>query len=94
MDRIRIVGGNKLNGTIPIFGRQDAALPLMIARLRTRGHDDSRQRTAARRRSPAQRIRQSRRRPHVGTASAPATAYQGQRWHYIRWPTSSTTPPL
>jgi UDP-N-acetylglucosamine 1-carboxyvinyltransferase len=31
MDRIRIVGGNKLNGTIPISGAKNAALPLMIA---------------------------------------------------------------
>jgi UDP-N-acetylglucosamine 1-carboxyvinyltransferase len=31
MDRIRIVGGNKLNGIIPISGAKNAALPLMIA---------------------------------------------------------------
>src|SRR5450432_2689921 len=31
MDRIRIVGGSKLNGTIPISGAKNAALPLMIA---------------------------------------------------------------
>ena len=31
MDRIRIVGGNTLNGTIPISGAKNAALPLMIA---------------------------------------------------------------
>jgi UDP-N-acetylglucosamine 1-carboxyvinyltransferase len=36
MDRIRIVGGNKLNGTIPISGAKNAALPLMIASLLTR----------------------------------------------------------
>src|SRR6476661_8504445 len=35
MDRIRIVGGSKLNGTIPISGAKNAALPLMIARLFT-----------------------------------------------------------
>ena len=35
MDRIRIVGGNKLNGTIPISAAKNAALPLMIARLLT-----------------------------------------------------------
>ena len=35
MDRIRIVGGNKLNGTIPISGAKNAALPLMIASLLT-----------------------------------------------------------
>jgi len=35
MDRIRIVGGNKLNGTIPISGAKNAALPLMIAALLT-----------------------------------------------------------
>jgi UDP-N-acetylglucosamine 1-carboxyvinyltransferase len=33
MDRIRIVGGNKLNGTIAISGAKNAALPLMIAGL-------------------------------------------------------------
>src|SRR6201986_3544372 len=33
MDRIRIVGGNKLNGTISISGAKNAALPLMIAGL-------------------------------------------------------------
>lgn len=35
MDRIRIVGGNKLNGRIPISGAKNAALPLMIASLLT-----------------------------------------------------------
>jgi UDP-N-acetylglucosamine 1-carboxyvinyltransferase len=35
MDRIRIVGGNPLNGTIPISGAKNAALPLMIASLLT-----------------------------------------------------------
>jgi UDP-N-acetylglucosamine 1-carboxyvinyltransferase len=35
MDRIRIVGGRKLNGTIPISGAKNAALPLMIAALLT-----------------------------------------------------------
>jgi UDP-N-acetylglucosamine 1-carboxyvinyltransferase len=35
MDRIRIVGGNKLNGIIPISGAKNAALPLMIAALLT-----------------------------------------------------------
>ncbi|MEW5965267.1 MAG: UDP-N-acetylglucosamine 1-carboxyvinyltransferase [Pseudomonadota bacterium] len=35
MDRIRIVGGNKLEGTIPISGAKNAALPLMIASLLT-----------------------------------------------------------
>jgi UDP-N-acetylglucosamine 1-carboxyvinyltransferase len=33
MDRIRIVGGNKLKGIIPISGAKNAALPLMIAGL-------------------------------------------------------------
>jgi UDP-N-acetylglucosamine 1-carboxyvinyltransferase len=37
MDRIRIVGGNKLNGTIPISGAKNAALPLMIAGLAAEG---------------------------------------------------------
>jgi UDP-N-acetylglucosamine 1-carboxyvinyltransferase len=35
MDRIRIVGGNELNGRIPISGAKNAALPLMIAALLT-----------------------------------------------------------
>ena len=35
MDRIRIVGGNELNGIIPISGAKNAALPLMIASLLT-----------------------------------------------------------
>ena len=35
MDRIRIVGGQKLNGTIRISGAKNAALPLMIASLLT-----------------------------------------------------------
>ena len=37
MDRIRIAGGQKLNGTIPISGAKNAALPLMIASLLTPG---------------------------------------------------------
>jgi len=35
MDRIRIVGGKELKGTIPISGAKNAALPLMIAALLT-----------------------------------------------------------
>ncbi|MCX5495826.1 UDP-N-acetylglucosamine 1-carboxyvinyltransferase [Kaistia dalseonensis] len=35
MDKIRIVGGARLNGTIPISGAKNAALPLMIASLLT-----------------------------------------------------------
>src|SRR5712675_2428764 len=35
MDRIRIIGGNPLNGTIPISGAKNATLPLMIASLLT-----------------------------------------------------------
>ena len=35
MDRIRIVGGRPLEGTIPISGAKNAALPLMIASLLT-----------------------------------------------------------
>jgi UDP-N-acetylglucosamine 1-carboxyvinyltransferase len=35
MDRIRIRGGQKLTGTIPISGAKNAALPLMIASLLT-----------------------------------------------------------
>src|SRR5689334_8471516 len=37
MDRIRIVGGRPLNGTIPISGAKNATLPLMIASLLTEG---------------------------------------------------------
>ena len=33
MDRIRIVGGKRLSGAIPISGAKNAALPLMIASL-------------------------------------------------------------
>jgi UDP-N-acetylglucosamine 1-carboxyvinyltransferase len=35
MDRIRIVGGRRLSGNIPISGAKNAALPLMIASLLT-----------------------------------------------------------
>jgi UDP-N-acetylglucosamine 1-carboxyvinyltransferase len=35
MDRIRIRGGNRLNGVIPISGAKNAALPLMAAVLLT-----------------------------------------------------------
>ncbi len=35
MDRIRITGGNRLNGVIPISGAKNAALPLMIASMLT-----------------------------------------------------------
>src|SRR3712207_4634907 len=35
MDRIRIRGGAPLNGSIPISGAKNAALPLMIASLLT-----------------------------------------------------------
>ena len=35
MDRIRIVGGQRLNGSIPISGAKNATLPLMIAALLT-----------------------------------------------------------
>ena len=35
MDRIRIVGGQKLAGTIPVSGAKNAALPLMIAAILT-----------------------------------------------------------
>ena len=35
MDKIRISGGNALNGTIPISGAKNATLPLMIASLAT-----------------------------------------------------------
>ena len=35
MDRIRITGGLKLEGIIPISGAKNAALPLMIASLLT-----------------------------------------------------------
>src|SRR5579872_4652050 len=35
MDRIRILGGRRLDGTIPISGAKNATLPLMIASLLT-----------------------------------------------------------
>ena len=35
MDRIKIIGGRRLNGVIPISGAKNAALPLMIAALMT-----------------------------------------------------------
>jgi UDP-N-acetylglucosamine 1-carboxyvinyltransferase len=35
MDRIKIIGGERLTGTIPISGAKNAALPLMIASLLT-----------------------------------------------------------
>ncbi len=35
MDRIKIIGGNKLNGTIAISGAKNASLPVMIASLLT-----------------------------------------------------------
>src|SRR3954463_6068812 len=35
MDRIRIAGGRKLHGRIPISGAKNATLPLMIASLLT-----------------------------------------------------------
>ena len=35
MDRIKIVGGERLNGTIPISGAKNAALPLLIASMLT-----------------------------------------------------------
>ena len=35
MDRIRIEGGRRLTGTIPISGAKNAALPLMIASILT-----------------------------------------------------------
>ena len=35
MDRIRLIGGNELNGEIQISGAKNAALPLMIASLLT-----------------------------------------------------------
>ena len=35
MDRIRVVGGRQLNGTIPISGAKNATLPLMIASMLT-----------------------------------------------------------
>ncbi|MEP2943132.1 MAG: UDP-N-acetylglucosamine 1-carboxyvinyltransferase [Hyphomicrobiales bacterium] len=37
MDSIRIIGGGELNGSIPISGAKNAALPLMIASLLTDG---------------------------------------------------------
>ena len=53
MDRIRIVGGQRLTGTIPISGAKNAALPLMIASLLTRETLTLAQRAAACRRQSA-----------------------------------------
>ena len=36
MDKIKITGGNELNGVIPISGAKNAALPLMIASMLTK----------------------------------------------------------
>src|SRR5215510_13837226 len=33
MDRIRVIGGNRLSGRIPVSGAKNAALPLMAAAL-------------------------------------------------------------
>ena len=35
MDRIKIIGGQRLQGTLPISGAKNAALPLLIASLLT-----------------------------------------------------------
>ena len=53
MDRIRIVGGQRLTGTIPISGAKNAALPLMIASLLDPRDADVAQRAAACRRQSA-----------------------------------------
>ena len=37
MDKIHVIGGNRLEGTIPISGAKNAALPLMIASMLTSG---------------------------------------------------------
>ncbi len=37
MDRIKVIGGSRLEGTIPISGAKNATLPLMIASLLTSG---------------------------------------------------------
>ena len=49
MDRIRITGGAPLNGSIPISGAKNAALPLMIASLLTDETLELDERAAARR---------------------------------------------
>ena len=71
MDRIRIVGGSKLNGTIPISGAKNAALPLMIAGLLSEETLilDNVPRLADVGQSAAH-SRQSRRRYHVGGQAA------------------------
>ena len=53
MDRIRIIGGERLKGTIPISGAKNAALPLMIASLLTRETSGLKKRAEARRRDAA-----------------------------------------
>lgn len=37
LDRIRVIGGQRLNGTIPVSGAKNAALPLMCASILTGG---------------------------------------------------------
>jgi UDP-N-acetylglucosamine 1-carboxyvinyltransferase len=75
MDSIRVKGGNRLNGRIPISGAKNAALPLMIASLLT---DDTLtlENVPASRRRPAAHPhpRQPRRRPFPSTAAASASS--------------------
>src|SRR5437870_13797227 len=94
IDRIRIVGGSKLNGTIAISGAKNAALPLMIAGLLTEETLilDNVPRLAAV--APLQRI--------LSTHAAAITAagkrprerqYQGQPPHTSAAHLTHTTPP-
>jgi len=80
MDRIRIIGGSKLNGTIPISGAKNAALPLMIAGLLSEETLVLDNVPRLRRRRPAAaHPRQSRRPISPRWASDPATMPIGAR---------------
>ena len=50
MDRIRIVGGRQLKGTIDIGGAKNAALPLMCAALLTGETPKTKRKTGGRKR--------------------------------------------
>ena len=64
MDRIKIIGGKRLEGTIPISGAKNAALPLMIASTADLGPADAQERAEPRRRQhPRAYPAQPRRRP-------------------------------
>ena len=95
MDRIRIIGGKPLKGSIPISGAKNAALPLMIASLADRRPADAEKRPEPRRRQPAG--------AHIcaitasispSTASAPGPVrYLGETFHLTARDIVDTTAP-